>query len=307
MRFFPENIIKMTVSTHYPSSCYPLSRSDLVHQDGWWKGLAHSTNGVAPFIVTNLTYSAMDATGSNYVVYVQSTNNTDFIRVGSEAMGNFVQRVHVSGSNSMPYRMLKPDNYNPNEAYPLVIGFHGAGGGGTDNTSRSIEAMGHLSTAEVRSAYPAFVITPQALSKWADTPWSDGSYSIETIPITIWMTMVYEVIDALEVEYNIDPNRIYVTGQSMGGFGAYDCVMRDPERFAALVPMAGGGDPTQAVNMLNMGIWSFHGGLDTVVPVAADREMDAAMIAAGHTNWTYTEYPDAGSCRNYSGRGGIPT
>lgn len=292
--FSAADVIKVTVSTLYPSSCYPRTRSELNGKDGWWKGLAHSTNGAEPFIETNLNYSATDATGSNYVVYVQATNDTGFVTVGSKAIGNFEQRIHDNGTDTMPYRMLKPDEYDPTVKYPLVIGFHGAGGGGTDNTSRSIEAMGHLSTAEMRKDYPAFVITPQATSNWADTSWALGSYSIDEIAITKWMIMVYEVIDDLELEYNIDTNRIYVTGQSMGGFGAYDCVMRDPERFAALVPMAGGGDPTQATNMMNVAIWSFHGALDTVVPVEGDREMAAALTAAGHTNWTYTEYPDAG-------------
>jgi predicted esterase len=285
---------KLTVSTLYPEFFYPLTKFDPGSADAWLEA-AHSTNGLPPFIVTNITYSATDVTGTNYVVYVQS-NGTQIFTIGSEAIGNFEQRVYTNGANTLPYRMLKPDSYDPNVKYPLVIGFHGAGGTGTDNISRSIEAMVHLSARDVRRDHPAFVITPQApvATKWADTPWQDGSYSISEVPVTVAMTLVYEIIDALILEYNIDTDRIYATGQSMGAFGAWDCVMRQPERFAALVPMAGGGDPTQAPNLLKVGIWNFHGADDAIVPTSASQEMDAALIAAGHANYIYSEYPGVG-------------
>ncbi|MEP4077278.1 alpha/beta hydrolase-fold protein [Haloferula sp.] len=286
-------LCKLTVSTPYPALSYPRRRTNLSDPHSWWRDVPHSPDGVAPFMSTNLEYSTTDANG-NYVIYLQGAGPRDFFTIGPEPTGNFESRIYDNGMNTLPYRMLKPDVYDPNVAYPLVIGFHGAGGTGTDNTSRSIEAMDHLSAKDVRSTYPAFVITPQSPGLWADTPWGEGSYDLSTTPITLSMSLVYEIIDSLELEFNIDPDRIYVTGQSMGAFGAWDCVMRQPGRFAALVPMAGGGDPTQAANLTDVAIWNFHGADDTVVPTLASQEMDAAMITAGHTNWTYTEYPGVG-------------
>ncbi|MBT3193850.1 MAG: hypothetical protein HN341_15000 [Verrucomicrobia bacterium] len=286
------NIVRLTVSTLYPELFYPLTKLDPASTDAWLE-IAHSTNGLPPFIVTNLTYSASDVSGTNYVVYLQS-DGTQIFSVGPEAVGNFYRRVYTNGADTLPYRMLKPDIYDPNVAYPLIIAFHGAGGTGTDNMSRSIEAMTHLSTRDVRRDHPAFVITPQSPGNWADTAWGDGSYVVAETPITLSMTLVYEIIDALILEFNIDTDRIHVTGQSMGAFGAWDCVMRQPERFASVSPMAGGGDPSQATNLLDVAIWNFHGADDTIVPTLASQEMDAALIAAGHSNYIYSEYPGVG-------------
>jgi predicted peptidase len=289
-----ETVIKLTVSTLYPELCYPLTLSDAENSNDWWREAPHSIDGRPPFKATNLTYSTPDAAGTNYVIYVQKTKPAQMFKMGPAARGNIEARTHVNGTNTLPYRILKPDVYNPKRAYPLVIAFHGAGGVGTDNTSRSIDAWGHLSTAKVRQEHPIFMITPQTKGKWADTPWADGSYSVDATPVTVSMTMAYEIIDSLQEEFNIDSSRIYVIGQSMGGFGAWDCVMRQPERFAALLPMAGGGDPTQAANLLNVAIWNFYGSADTVVPTSASREMDAALKKAGHPNYIYSEYPGVG-------------
>lgn len=288
-----DSLCKMTVNTLYPSLAFPRWKTDLADPNGWWSDVTHSPDGVAPFMATNLEYSTTDVDG-NHVIYLQKAGPRSFFIIGPEPTGNFETRIYDNGTHTLPYRMLKPNVYDPNVAYPLVIAFHGAGGTGTDNTSRAIEAMNQLSSKEVRSQYPAFVITPQSLGNWAATPWGNGRYDLDTTPITLSMTLVYEIIDALELEFNIDPKRIYVTGQSMGGFGAWDCVMRDPSRFAALVPMAGGGDPTKAATLLNVPIWNFHGAIDNVVATQGSRDMDAAMIAAGHRNWTYTEYPGVG-------------
>lgn len=209
---------------------------------------------------------------------------------------NIEARVFEGKSGTMPYRVLIPDAYNATEQYPLIIALHGANGRGTDNQSRAIDAFGKLAADEVRKAYPAFIITPQCPGKkqWASTPWGKGCYSIEQVKISEPIVLVLEIIESLQKEFNIDADRIYVTGQSMGGFGAWDIIMRQPELFAAAVPVCGAGDPSQAENLKEIPIWCFHGDKDTVVPTAASREMDEAMKAAGHKYWIYTEYPGVG-------------
>lgn len=289
-----QNLCKLTVRTLYPSLVFPRKRVDLSNPDAWWTDAPHSPDGVAPFASSSLDQNSMIDSNGDYVIYVQGNEGTDFFVMGDEPLGNFEARVHSSGTGTLPYRILKPNVYDPAVAYPLVIAFHGAGGTGTDNTSRSIEAMNQLSTEAVRSQYPAFIITPQSLSNWAATPWGDGQYDLSETPITDSMTMVYEIITALEVEYNIDPDRVYVTGQSMGGFGAWDCVMRDPSRFACLAPMAGGGDPTEAATLVSVPIWNFHGNDDNVVSYLGSRAMHDAMVAVAHPNWTYTEFDGVG-------------
>lgn len=205
-------------------------------------------------------------------------------------------RVFTDGDHSLPYRILKPDAYAKDQKYPLIIALHGALGRGIDNQSRAVDAFEKLSAEEVRKNYPTFVITPQCPAKqqWVNTPWGKGCYSIEKVKISKSIETVFLIIASLQKEFNIDADRIYVTGQSMGGYGNWDIIMRKPELFAAAVPVCGAGDLSQVRNLANVSIWCFHGGKDTVVPVAASRQMDQAMKEAAHKNWVYTEYPNVG-------------
>jgi dienelactone hydrolase len=87
---------------------------------------------------------------------------------------------------------------------------------------------------------------------------------------------------------NVDTSRVYVTGVSMGGMGAWDILQRDPKLFAAAVPMSGGGDPKSAEKIKDVAVWAFHGGADDLVPVSATRDMIGALKDAGG-NPKYTE------------------
>ena len=79
----------------------------------------------------------------------------------------------------------------------------------------------------------------------------------------------------------IDPARVYLTGLSMGGYGSWDLAERMPERFAALVPICGGGDEKQADRLVGLPIWAWHGDADGAVPVERSRRMIAAIKEAG--------------------------
>ena len=202
-----------------------------------------------------------------------------------------VARVTKTELGSLPYRVVKPLNYDANKTYPLVIAMHGAGGRGTDNTARAIDAFKFLTTPEIRKAYPAFVVAPQCPNKaqWANTPWGKGTYSIDKVKVSPQISLLIETIEALKKEFSIDADRVYATGQSMGGYGCWDLIMRRPDLFAAAVPVCGAGDLNQAKNLLALPIWCFHGDKDTIVPFAASREMDKVMKELGNKNWKYTE------------------
>jgi predicted peptidase len=105
------------------------------------------------------------------------------------------------------------------------------------------------------------------------------------------MAMVIELIAKIEKEFPIDRSRIYVTGLSMGGYGTWDLIARFPHRFAAAVPVCGGGDPETASQIKHIPLWAFHGALDNVVPPGQSRVMVRALQDAGGTPG-YTEYPD---------------
>jgi predicted peptidase len=102
---------------------------------------------------------------------------------------------------------------------------------------------------------------------------------------------VIELLDSLSREFPIDRDRVYLTGQSLGGYGTWDLVTKRPALFAAAVPLCGAGAVSRAGAARGVPIWAFHGAKDPVVPVAGSRDMVAALRAVSGTV-KYTEYPD---------------
>jgi predicted peptidase len=107
------------------------------------------------------------------------------------------------------------------------------------------------------------------------------------------LLQVTGILKTLESEFNIDAKRIYVAGQSIGGFGTWNFVTKRPDLFAAAIPLCGGGDPALASRAKGVPIWSFQGASDNAQFVASNRKMIAALRKAGATP-RYTEYPGAG-------------
>ena len=77
------------------------------------------------------------------------------------------------------------------------------------------------------------------------------------------------LLDEIVEKYKVDQDRIYVTGLSMGGFGTWSLAAYAPERFAALVPICGGGEVISARRISHLPVWAFHGAKDAVVPLPA--------------------------------------
>ena len=137
----------------------------------------------------------------------------------------------------------------------------------------------------------AIVIAPQCASneQWVDTPWTAPSHVMPVKPST-QMSLAIELLKSTAAEFPVDENRIYVTGLSMGGFGAWDIVQRMSDYFAAVMPVCGGGDAAQAKQFVNVPVWAFHGSKDGVVIPQRSREMVAAINTAGG-NAKLTEFP----------------
>lgn len=110
-----------------------------------------------------------------------------------------------------------------------------------------------------------------------------------------------QLLDAAQREYPIDPARVYLTGMSMGAFGAWTLALRSPRRFAAVIPICGGGrltDVTAALAMdaaalRSIGIWAFHGAKDRIVPLEESERMIAELHRVGLAQARLTVYPDA--------------
>jgi len=197
-----------------------------------------------------------------------------------------------SKGTDLPYRIYLPEDWETKK-YPLVISLHGARHVGNDNVSHVTFAPEMMEDIINSEEYQAIIIAPQCGSghQWVDFPWSKGSYSIEEVKISKYLSAVRELIDEMIDTRNVDTDRIYVTGRSMGGYGTWDLILRFPELFAAAVPICGGGDPSAAERIKDLPIWFFHGDKDPTVPVRAAREMADALEAVGSTVYYYYEYP----------------
>ena len=199
---------------------------------------------------------------------------------------------------SLSYRYYLPEEYahNKNETYPLVLFLHGAGERGNDNTSqiKADSMLMNLLSPSNREEYPCIAIAPQcpAGKQWMDIPsWDYGSYQIDEIPENEIMTAVINLIKEVESTYRVDSRRIYIAGLSMGGYGAWDAIIRYSDLFAGAVICCGAGDPSKAEVIKDMPIWVFHGDADTVVPVSGSRDMVDALKKAGSSLVKYTEMP----------------
>jgi predicted peptidase len=203
--------------------------------------------------------------------------------------------VFTQGKASLPYRLMKPADYDGTKAYPLVIFLHGAGERGRDNKAQLVHGIRDFASDEARKKHPCFLLVPQCPPeprRWVEVDWSARSHTMPKEPSEP-ARLVLAVIDQLRKDHRIDEKRIYLTGLSMGGYGTWDLIARRPDLFAAGLPVCGGGDPATAEKLAKVPIWAFHGDKDTVVRPERSREMIAAIEKAGGKP-KYTEYKGVG-------------
>jgi poly(3-hydroxybutyrate) depolymerase len=192
---------------------------------------------------------------------------------------------------TLPYRLYIPENILPDKKYPLVIFLHGAGDWGTDNSSQLANFPYHYIDATNSTEYTAYYLAPQCTEQ---SPWSSfPGYPEVFTPATPTQStaQVLALIDTLlhSDTINIDLHRIYVTGFSLGGEGAFDIITRAPGLFAAAVPICGIADTAKASLMTNTPLWIFHGSEDNINSVTYSRIIVDALTNIGKPP-KYTEY-----------------
>ncbi len=192
----------------------------------------------------------------------------------------FESREHTLDGFTIPYRLYIPSPLNPSVQYPLILTLHGSDQRGSDNESQI--ATNRLATTWVepnaQSAQPAFVVSPQVPTGGT---WGIGSLDSEVIGVELATTL--NLLDSLAAEFNIDPDRVYVTGLSMGGIGTFEAVFHDPDRFTAAIPMSGGYDPSVASGFGDVPFFVFHGKQDLAVPWEFSTQMVSAFEELGRT------------------------
>jgi pimeloyl-ACP methyl ester carboxylesterase len=171
-----------------------------------------------------------------------------------------------------PYRLLIPDSYKADKPSPLVVALHGMGG---DENSMFDFYDGQLKRAAERLGF--VVVCPKGRDT---TSMYRGSAEQD----------VMDAIADVRRDYAIDPDRIYLMGHSMGGYGTWSVAMAHPDVFAALGPISGGGDTAGMVKIARIPEYVVHGDDDRTVPVTQSRMMVEAGKKAG-ANITYVEVP----------------
>ena len=193
------------------------------------------------------------------------------------------------------YRLMKPATIVPDQKYPLVIFLHGAGERGNDNTNQLQYFPTQMAQPRWRERFPCYVLAPQCRTdrKWVDVDWSkpdDPNTPDEPSP---QMQYAIEAFEQTLRDEQIDGDRVYLTGLSMGGFGSFDLGARHPDWFAAVAPICGAADLTKVAALKDLPVWVAHGDDDEAVPVDRSRNaVQALREAGGHP--IYIEMPGVG-------------
>jgi alkaline phosphatase D len=185
------------------------------------------------------------------------------------------------GKTTLPYRLYSPPLKSKEDRLPLVIFLHGVGARGDDNQIQLAKTgfLELINQSGFPKKHPCFILAPQCAES---ANWSAQNGDALT-----------GLIEQLVLDNQIDTNRIYITGQSMGGFGTWEAIRRDPKRFAAAAPICGGGDPDMSASFVHIPVWAFHGADDQVVKPEKSREMIESLKNAGGSP-RYTELKGVG-------------
>ncbi|MHC4511731.1 MAG: carboxylesterase family protein [Planctomycetota bacterium] len=174
------------------------------------------------------------------------------------------------------YLLFVPESYGKEQKrWPLMLFLHGAGERGDD--LEKVKKHGPPKIVGKQKDFPFIVVSPQC-------------------PEGDWWTSKTEVLihllDEIIARYDVDTERIYLTGVSMGGYGSWALASEYPDRFAAVVPICGGGSRMMSLTLEDVPIWAFHGAKDSHVPVEESKEVvDAINARSGNAKLTI--YPDA--------------
>jgi len=204
---------------------------------------------------------------------------------------DFQALVYEDGQGGeLPYRLIVPKSAD--SAMPVLLFLHGAGERGDDNQKQLI--WGNDLLLNAAHEFGCIVVAPQcpAGEKWSIVDWSQDKITFSDEPSEP-MRLTQALIDDLATRYDVDTDRMYIMGLSMGGYGSWEAICRWPGRFAAAAPICGGGDPEQAGVIKDTPIWAFHGDADPVVSVDLSRVMIQTIREAGGEP-KYTEYPGVG-------------
>lgn len=181
----------------------------------------------------------------------------------------------ILNTNSYNYLLFLPKSYEAQEfRLPMILFLHGAGERGSN--LEDLKRNGVARIVEEQPDFPFIVVSPQCPpgERWS---------------VNLLSTLLDDVI----AQYHVSLDRVYLTGLSMGGYGTWHLAAAQPDRFAAIAPICGGGNPEEAYRLKNLPVWAFHGKRDRIVPLRESEKMVQALKKCGVNNLKFTVYPEA--------------
>jgi predicted peptidase len=173
------------------------------------------------------------------------------------------------------YLLYLPKDYTQKDSWPLLLFLHGGGPWGDDLAQ--VKSCGPPKLIAAGKEFPFIVVSPLS-------PRQRGGWQAHELSA---------LLDEIVEKYKVDKERIYVTGLSMGGFGTWNLAHFSPDRFAALVPICSGSDPSRVSRLSHIAVWVFQGAKDPIVPLeSVEKTVEALKKAKG--NVKFTVYPEAG-------------
>jgi predicted peptidase len=209
----------------------------------------------------------------------------------------FLDRQIQAGGKTYRYQIYVPAEWNKLTKWPVILFLHGAGERGDDGLFPTAIGLGNA-IRRFRKPFPAVAVFPQCLAGRSWTQPEVGELALAALDVTI-------------KEFSGDPQRVYLTGLSMGGYGTWSLASRHPGKFAALAPVCPGVRPIPSLPEIvpinnaadpyseiaekigKTPVWIFHGAADTTVLPDDSRRMAEAIKATGG-NVRYTEYEGVG-------------
>ena len=179
----------------------------------------------------------------------------------------------------LDYLLYLPQGYDPDDKWPLILFLHGAGERGDD--LNKVQTQGLPKNLYYGRDIPFVVVSPQCPE--------DHTWDMHHSDLVALLEYVLET-------YPIDPDRVYLTGLSMGGYGTFHFAYRYPGYFAAIAPICGGMPwlvdvDRSAETLKDMPTWVFHGSVDSIVPISESQRMVDALKKADNSV-KFTVYPD---------------
>jgi len=206
--------------------------------------------------------------------------------LNSQNIELYKKETFIFENDTLNYRILKPLNYDPNKQYPVHLFLHGSGERGKDNSSQLTHGGSLFLKKENREKYNSWVIFPQCSKndRWPSISsdlW-DQVFENKIKKPNKSLGLVIRLMDEFIEEKDVDNQRIYLSGLSMGGMGAFEILYRRPDMFAAATPICSNGITQLAKLFANkVPVWIFHGSDDKVVSPKYSLEMARAIIESG--------------------------